>query len=66
MTLAELFVVVYFMNFHCISREEDVATLYTKKSFPNFFFKTFYALKKSNLENNRANERVEKERKRKV
>ena len=54
------------LHFKRKEKREDVATLYTKKSFPNFFFKTFYALKKSNLENNRANERVQKERKRKV
>ena len=50
-------------------KREDVATPYTKKRLlllPTFFFKTFYALKKSNLENNRAKERVQKERKRKV
>ena len=48
-------------------RRERMWRLYTQKSlFPTFFFKTFYALKKSNLENNRANERVQKERKRKV
>jgi len=58
------------MNFHCISREKrGCGDPYTKKRLlllPTFFFKTFYALKKSNLENNRAKERVQKERKRKV